>query len=186
MKNLAKGLSFGFTWFAWIWLGMIINLFIFPINQYGLIPRDISIMGFIGIFLYPFLHGSLGHIISNSIPLFVLTATLMANYQKLARKVVFLSILIGGCLLWIFGRGGTVHIGASGLIFSLIAFLVFNVFFRRDWRSLFVAVIIGFFYWTAIFGIFPGGDPNISWEGHLCGFLTGIYLAFILRNDPSD
>lgn len=185
MKNLEKGLFFGFVWLACIWFGIIINMFLFPINQYGIVPRDTSLMGFVGIFLHPFLHGDLGHILANSIPLFVLSVTLMSNYPRLATKIVFLSIFIGGIMIWLFGREG-VHIGASGLIFSLIGFLVFNVFFRRDWRSLFVAVIIGFLYWTAIFGIFPGGDSNVSWEGHLFGFLTGIWLAYVFRESPSE
>lgn len=185
MKNLAKGFTFGFTWFVLIWLGMFINTFLFPINQCGVHPRDISIMGLVRIFLHPFLHGSLDHILSNSIPLFVLTTTLMANYQKLAGKVMFLSIFIGGSLLWICGRGDAVHIGASGLIFSLIGFLFFNMFFRKDWKSLITAILIGFLYGGLIFGIFPS-DPHVSWEGHLCGFATGIYLAYLLRKDPSD
>ncbi len=185
MKNLKSGLAFGLLCLALIWGVMIVGI-LFPITQYGIVPREVSVRGIVGIFISPLIHGNFGHIIANSLPLFVLAATLMASYQKLAIRVIFLSILIGGGLIWLFGRGGSVHIGASGLIFSLIGFLVFNVFFRRDWRSLFVAVIVGFFYWTAIFGIFPGSDPNISWEGHLFGFLTGIWLVYRYRKSPSE
>lgn len=184
MKNLKSGLAFGLLCLALIW-GVVIVGSLFTITQYGIAPRELSVRGIVGIFLSPLIHGNLGHIIANSLPLFVLAATLMASYQKLAIRVIFLSILIGGGLVWLFGRGGSVHIGASGLIFSLIGFLVFNIFFRKDWKSLLIAIIIGFFYGGYILGIFPS-DSNISWEGHLFGFLTGIWLAYRYRKTPSE
>lgn len=185
MKNLKNGLSFGLSCLVLIWVVMIISFF-FPLSQYGIIPREISLRAFIGLFFYPFIHGDLGHILANSLPLFVLTTALAANYPKLTTRIMFLSALITGVLLWLFGRSGAVHIGASGLILSLIGFLVFNAPFRRDWKSLLIAVIIGFFYWTAIFGIFPSSDSRVSWEGHLFGFLVGILLAYIFRKRPGN
>lgn len=185
MKNFKNGLSFGLLCLALIWGVMGIE-FLFPIiKQFGIVPREISVRGFLVIFSFPFIHGNLGHIMANSIPLFVLTATLMASYQRLAIRVIFFSILIGGGLVWIFGRGEVVHIGASGLIFSLIGFLMFNVFFRKDLKSLFIGIFIGFLYYGCVLGIFPS-DQHISWEAHLFGFLTGIGLAYVFRRSPSE
>jgi membrane associated rhomboid family serine protease len=185
MKNFKNGLSFGFLCMMLIWGVMGIE-FLFPIiKQFGIVPREVSIRSFAGIFLSPLIHGDINHIMANSISLFILAVTLMASYERLAIRVVLLIVLIGGCLVWLFAREATVHIGASGLIFGLVGFLIFNVFFRKDWRSLFVAIPIGFLYWTVIFGIFPS-DPNISWEGHLFGLLTGVWLSYILRKSPAN
>jgi len=107
------------------------------------------------------------------------------SYNGKLNFIVYFGCDFGGCLVWLFAREATVHIGASGLIFGLVGFLIFNVFFRKDWRSLFVAIPIGFLYWTVIFGIFPS-DPNISWEGHLFGLLTGVWLSYILRKSPAN
>ncbi|MEI6672074.1 MAG: rhomboid family intramembrane serine protease [bacterium] len=183
--KLGKGLSFGLLCIVLLW-GMMVFEVLFPqLKQFGIVPREISIRSFIGIFLSPLLHADINHIVANSISLFILAIMLMASYERLAISVVFFTVIIGDSLVWIFARGGAIHIGASGLIFGLVGFLVANVFFRRDWRSLFVAIPIGFIYWTCIFGIFPS-DPRISWEAHLFGLLTGIWLSFIFRKIPAN
>lgn len=184
MKNIKGSLSFSIYCLAVLWLVMIINQILgLSLNQYGIVPRHISVVNFMGILFAPFIHANFQHLISNSIPLLVLLTALMFYYPKLAKKTIVLSILFGGILLWLFGREAS-HIGASGLIFSLIGFLIFNVFFRRDWKSLLVSLIVFFFYGGTILGIFPG-SPHISWEGHLFGFLVGITLAFVFRKQDA-
>lgn len=184
ITKIKKGLLFAVICLAVLWTVMLISLLFPGIQQLGIIPRTIK--GLPGILLCPLIHGSWGHIISNSIPLLVLITTLIVSYRNLAFRVILLSVIIADSLVWLFGRGDSVHIGASGLIFSLIGFLICNVFFRRDWKSLIIACCIGFFYGTTIFGILPGGNPQISWEGHLFGFLTGIGIAFAFRKSPSN
>ena len=185
MKNLKESLFFAFCSLVLLWIVMIINQFMgLSLNQFGILPRVISVRSFAGIFLSPFIHSNFSHLISNSLPLFFLLAALILSYRKLAGKVIMLSIFGGGLLVWLFAGHGTSHIGASGLIFALIGFLLFNVLFRRDFRSFVVAIVVGFLYGGAIWGVLPS-DPHISWQAHLFGFITGIFLAYSFRNEKA-
>ncbi len=183
MKNLIKkGLLFGLCCVAVIWIVMGIRMIIPELTQYGIVPREISIRSFLGILLAPFIHQDAQHIMSNTIPLFVLITTLVILYKRVAFRVILFSILLGGSLVWIFGREAS-HIGASGLIFSLLGFLMANVFFRKDWKSLLIAICVFFVYGGTLFRIFPN-NPTVSWEGHLFGFISGIFLAYVFRKTP--
>ena len=105
-----------------IW-AVFIASWVFPgLDQYGVVPRRIS--GLVGIAAMPFLHANLPHILSNTVPLFVLLV-LLAGSRAESWEVVVLITVLGGLLLWIFGREA-VHIGASGLISGLGAFLILS------------------------------------------------------------
>ena len=105
-------------------------------------------------------------------------------YKNVAPKIVILSILGGGILVWIFARS-SYHVGASGLIYSLAAFLIANGFFRKNFKSIVIAVAIVIFYGGLFWGIFPT-KVRISWEGHLFGAIAGIILAYIFKNEELD
>jgi len=126
------------------------------------------------------LHGSWGHIISNTLPLFFLTWALLFFYERIALRIWVFSAFLGGVLVWIFARDA-VHIGASGVIFSLISFLIASGIFRKSFKSIIVSIIIFFLYGGAIWGVLPT-QPGVSWEGHLFGFLVGILLAYIYKD----
>jgi membrane associated rhomboid family serine protease len=168
-----------FTLVAIMWGVFILNAIIYlDFNQYGILPREIS--GLKGILFCPFLHGSLAHIISNTLPMLILTTVLFWFYKNVAFRVLIFSALIGGGLVWIFGRSA-MHIGASGVVFALVGFLIASGIFRKKIKALLIAIVIFFLYGGVVWGILPS-DPNISWEGHLFGFLTGIGLAYAYRN----
>lgn len=147
----------------------------------GVQPRTLT--GLKGILFSPFLHGSMKHIISNSLPLLVLTVALFYFYRGLAFPVLIFGWLLTGLLTWLIGRGGSVHIGASGIVYLLVSFLFFKGIWSKNARLISVALIVVFLYGSLIWGIFPN-EPNISWEGHLSGFLSGIALAFYYKNFP--
>src|SRR5262245_32735001 len=138
---------------------------VFPwLDQYGVVPR--TTIGLVGIPAMPFLHGNLHHIISNTFPLFVLLI-LLAGSRAESWEVVLLTTLLGGFLLWMFGRPA-VHIGASGLISGLTAFLVLSGFLERRIVPLVIALLVGFFYGSSLLmGIIPRVGSQISWDGHL-------------------
>jgi membrane associated rhomboid family serine protease len=179
-KNLKNGFKVAILGLLLIWGVFIFNI-LRPELQWGVLPRIPSKESGLGILFSPLFHGSLGHIVANSIPLAILLFTLCVSYPRLAFWVVTCSVLLGNGLVWLFARNAEV-IGASGLIYSLIGFLLFNVIFRRDWRSLLVALIVGFLYSGALLGVLPS-DPRISWEGHLFGLLVGILLSYLLRKE---
>ncbi|HWY39096.1 MAG TPA: rhomboid family intramembrane serine protease [Bacteroidia bacterium] len=159
------------------------------LNQYGLRPH--TFIGLTGILTMPLLHADLGHIMSNSIPLLVLGIFLVHYYREIAAKVFFISYISSGFLVWIFGVAASVHIGASGLIYALAGFLFISGIIRKNPALFGVTLLITFLYGTIIWGVFPPefqkaihyneNSQNISWEGHLFGFLSGVVLAYLFR-----
>ena len=141
----------------------------------GILPRTLS--GLKGIVLAPFIHGSLGHLISNTGAIFTLTFVLFWCYEKIAVKVWILSALLDGFLVWALARS-SFHIGMSGVIFALLGFLLALGIFRFSLKTLIIAGAVFLLYGGAIWGILPS-DPNVSWEAHLFGFIAGIVLAKI-------
>ena len=127
----------------------------------------------------PFLHANLHHLVSNTIPLFVLLILLAGSRAESWEVVVIISCL-GGFLLWIFGRPA-VHIGASGLISGLVAFLILSGFLERRIVPLLIALVVGFLYGgSLILGVLPRIGSQISWDGHLCGAIAGGLVAYAL------
>ncbi len=164
-----------------IWIVFILNKIFFftDFNQFGIRPR--TVYGLIGIIFSPFLHLNWGHLISNTIPLLILTFVILQFYKKLYVPVSIFSVIVGGFAVWLFGRSGTDHIGASGVIFAYIGFLLFSGIFRKSAKSIIIAVIIIILYGGALLqGIIPG-QKGISWEGHLFGAATGALAAWIYR-----
>ncbi len=153
------------------------------INSYGILPRTQE--GLWGIVCAPFLHRDYEHITANTIPVFVLTLVLLFFYENLAFRVWTLSTLMGGFLIWLFARGESYHIGASGVIFSLLGFILASGVVRKSFKSLLVAIPIFLIYGGVMWGIFPN-SPDVSWEAHLFGLISGVALAYFFRNVPSD
>lgn len=147
-------------------------------NQYllyhlAVIPREWgSLPGVVGM---PFVHGSWWHLISNTMPLLILGGMVMFRGIRYFGAVTFMIMLLGGILLWCFGRNAA-HIGASGLAFGYLGFLVTRGFYERSWQSIGVAALVVFLYGGMIFGVVPRND-GVSWEAHLFGLLAGMVVA---------
>ena len=121
----------------------------------------------------------------HTVPLVVLLL-LLAGSRANSPLIVFLIILLSGMLLWIFGRSAT-HIGASGLIYGLIAFLVVSGL--TEWRPipLVIALIVTVLYGgTLLSGIVPQIDSHVSWEGHLLGAISGAVVAILTTRRRSN
>ncbi len=166
------------TFIAVIWIVFLLDLFL-PLETLGLAPR--TARGLIGLVSMPFLHGSLGHILSNSVPLFVLLM-LLAGSRAGSLQIVATIILLGGALLWLFGRSG-IHVGASGLVFGLITFLIASGILEKRLIPLMVSIIVGFLFGaTLLWGVLPT-VPGVSWDGHLSGAIGGVVVAYGLTRD---
>src|SRR5688572_21633185 len=126
----------------------------------------------------PFLHANLQHIVSNTVPLFILLI-LLAGSRANSWSAVIAVVALGGALLWLFGRPAT-HIGASGLIFGLTAFLLVAGFFEGRIMPLLIALLVAFLYGGSLLtGIIPRLHSHISWDGHLAGALAGGIIAYL-------
>src|SRR3990172_85421 len=165
-----------------LWLIKLAEIFTgINLSQAGLFPHRFS--GLVGIITALLLHASINHLLSNSIPVLILSGGIIYFYTEASFKVFAMVYLIPGIFVWIFGRPAF-HIGASGLIYGFVSFLFFSGLIRRDNRSIALALIVTFLYGGIIWGVLPL-DKEISWEYHLFGALTGIYSAILFRKlDP--
>jgi len=158
-----------------IWIVFLLDRFL-PLEKLGLIPRELS--GIFGIATMTFLHIDLGHIIGNTLPLVTLLA-LLAGSRADSRKVVVLVTIMGGALLWVFGRDA-IHIGASLLIFGLASFLLVSGFLEKRIVPMIISIVVALLYGTTMLsGILPW-QTGVSWEGHLLGGIAGAFTAWIL------
>jgi membrane associated rhomboid family serine protease len=169
-----------------IWAVFGLSCVFESLNAYGVAPRTAS--GLIGIPISNFLHENFRHVFGNTIPLFILLA-LLAGSKARSWEIVLYIVLLGGSLLWVFGRSAvnghpTVHIGASGLIFGLIAFLILSGFLEKRLVPLLIAIAVCFFYGgTLLSGVMPQVNSNVSWDGHLCGAIAGGLVAYYLTKE---
>lgn len=147
------------------------------LNSWGVYPRTLK--GLRGVFTSPWIHGSLEHLYNNTLPLVILSAALFYFYRRIAWKTLFWGVLLTGLITWAIGRP-SYHIGASGLIYVLASFIFFKGIFTRYFRLVALSLIVVFVYGSMLWYIFPVMD-DISWEGHLGGFLTGLLLAAVLK-----
>jgi membrane associated rhomboid family serine protease len=161
-------------WFIY-WLQI---RFDFDFYQYGIYPRDFS--GLKGVVFSPFIHENLGHLYNNSIPLLVLLAALHYFYPQQSFPVIVYGILFSGLITWVIGRPNY-HIGASGLIYVLVSFIFFKGIQTRYYRLVALSFSVILLYGGMIWYVFPEVDANISWEGHLAGFLTGFTLTLFYK-----
>lgn len=156
-------------------------LFIYDFHQLGVVPKRLS--GLLGIFFMPWIHAhsDAKHILNNSVPALLLITLLFYSYKEIALKIFLFSWLFTGLFLWIFGpNNGAHHIGMSGVIYSLAAFLFTSGVLRKYLPLQALSLFIVFLYGSMIWGIFPTKE-RISWEGHLSGMIVGVALAFIYR-----
>lgn len=144
--------------------------------HFGLVPRTLS--GLQGIVFAPFLHGSIRHLLSNLLPFIVLSWLVATEGVQRYIRVATLVAVSGGLMVWIIGRP-VIHVGASGLIFGLWAYLLARAWYQRSLLSLAIALITLLGYSGLIFGFIP--VSGVSIESHLCGTVAGIVVAWLMH-----
>lgn len=175
MNGFAKSFGSAFKAVALVWLIHFVGLLLpFHVQNLGIHPHRFS--GLFGIFTAPLLHANLYHLVANTTALLILLTIALAYDQKIAIKAVLIIVIIGGFGTWIFGNSGFVHIGAGGVIFGLVGYLLFLGFYGRDLKSLLVSVIVFFMYGgTLMYLLVP--VYGISWSSHFFGFIGGVCAA---------
>ena len=159
-----------------MWLTFSVEFYLgFDLGKFGIYPRDLN--GLIGVFAAPLLHGNFNHLMSNTIPLLILGSTLYFFYPKIASWVFLYAYFFTNLLVWVFGRP-YIHIGASGLVYALAAFLVFYGIFRRNFKSVIISILVILVYGGMAYGILPF-NSQVSWESHLLGAVVGFVAAFL-------
>lgn len=151
----------------------------YSLNALGIIPREL--VGLWGIIISPFLHGSFGHLWSNLFGFVFLSSLIIWKGVSNYLEITIFIILSTGSLVWLLGPGNTIIVGASGLVFGYVGYLIFCAVVEKSAQSILTAMAVGFLYGGLLFGIFPG-TAGISWESHLAGFVSGIFAAVLWKN----
>ena len=144
------------------------------LNRFGILPR--TTIGLLGIMFSPLLHANLQHLLANALPLLVLLTLLWSNREYHPGRTLALIWVASGLGTWLIGRGQAIHLGASSLVFGLVAFLILAGFRAKSWSSVLVAILVIALYGGVFYGVLPQAGPS-SWEGHLCGALAGVWAA---------
>lgn len=174
--RLAVKLTLGFVALLWGIHGFqaLTGLDLTPL---GLRPREWA--GLTGLLTTPLLHGNFEHLVSNSMPLFIGGVAILFLYPNSALRVLPWLYLGSGALAWTFARP-SIHIGASGLVYGILAYVFVAGVLRRDVRSVGVSLMVWFLYGSMIWGVFPLA-PRMSWELHASGLVLGLVLAWVYR-----
>lgn len=148
----------------------------------GVIPR--SAQHPLGILTAPFIHANWPHLIANTVPLLILGAIVLLGGIADFLFVTIVCAVVGGAGTWLFGESAN-HIGASGIIFGYVGFLLVRPFFDRRFWSLLITLIVASLYGAMLFtSAMP--RAGISWSAHFFGFLGGIVAASLLRRRASE
>ena len=172
---------------AIIWVVELVNLVSgHRLTAYGIQPRTLS--GLIGIPLAPFIHASLWHAISNTLPLLVLGGLTLTLKRNSFWNLTITIALVSGALVWIFARS-SVHVGASGLVFGYFGALLAAAIFERSVLTIVVAIATVTLYGGLIWGVLPSRS-YISFESHLFGLVAGVLTVWgmqkMRRENPPD
>jgi len=175
--RLAVKLASAFV--ALIWLVQLSNWALdLGADDLGIRPRELG--GLVGIVFAPLLHGSFEHLLANTPPLLVSATMMLYLYPNSALKVLPAVYFGPGIAVWVLARGG-VHIGASGLVYGLVAYVLVAGIIRRDRRAIAASLLVAFMYGALVWGVLPI-RYGVSWETHLAAALIGVAMAIVLRH----
>lgn len=174
-----RRLSFPLSFVGFIWMiHLLKTISRIDLVRLGVSPH--SIEGLPGILTGPMIHGSWEHLFYNSVSFLILGAIMFWFYPRIAVRSIIWMYLLSGLGIWIFGQPHSFHIGASGVVYGMVSFVFWSGIFRRNVKSVVLALIVLVLYAGFFEGIVPG-KQGISWEGHLMGGISGILIAWLYR-----
>lgn len=175
----ALGAGIGFTVVTWVTFFVNQIFFLGGLNNLlGLRPLDTQ--GLWGILFAPFLHAGMQHLMANSVPAALFAALIAFTSKKLWWQVTAIVMVVSGVATWFIGGIGTTHVGASGLVYGWLAFLIVRGFYNRAPGQILLGMILGFGYSGLLWGVFPT-EIGVSWQMHLFGAIGGIIAASMLK-----
>ncbi len=178
MKRYFQSVKYSFyIMLVCVFIELINSLFQLNLNQFGILPRSTDHLS--GIIFSPFLHGSWQHLMSNFMAFIVLGGLIGLQSTTRLLWVFSTQVVITGSLVWLFARGGAVHIGMSGVIYSFWGLLLIYGVVRRHFIHLLISIIVFIVYGGLIYGVLPN-QPSISFESHLLGAISGGVMGYYL------
>jgi membrane associated rhomboid family serine protease len=162
-----------------LWIVQIVNVADhYSLDRFGLRPRTVS--GLWGVLTQPFLHASWGHLLSNTVSFVIIGGALVLGGLRSWLLATVIVVLAGGLLTWLVAPSGVI-VGASGLIFGWLGYLISRAYFTRKIRWIASAVVVVAFFGGLLSGLVPNLGSNVSWQSHLCGFAAGILAGAVLH-----
>jgi membrane associated rhomboid family serine protease len=137
-------------------------------------PRKLA--GLPGIAVAPLLHSNFKHLATNSGPFAILGTIILLQGLEVLSIVTLGTWLVSGLGIWLLGRPNTRHLGASGVVFGFLGYLLFRGYFERSFPAMAASVFVGLLYGGALWGLLPL-QRGKSWVGHGMGFLGGVLIA---------
>jgi membrane associated rhomboid family serine protease len=169
---------------ALMWLATAVNLLALhgAWLRFGIRAHDPSGL-WPNLLLAPFLHVGLAHLLANSVP-FVVLGSLIALQSPWRFVLVSLAGAVAGALVaWVLGPPGSVHVGASGLVFTYVGWLIARAVRERSVVAIGLGLLTLALYGGVLWGLSPF-QLGISWQGHLGGLLGGLGLARLWPAQP--
>ncbi len=181
-NSLLKELKILIVSITIFWIIEILDFLVFQgsLDRYGIQPH--SLVGLRGILLAPFLHGGFKHLIANTLPFLTLGWLTMIQETSDFFIVSLISAIVGGMGVWLFAAPGSVHIGASILIYGYLGFLLLRGYFQKNMPSIALSIFVAIVYGSLIWGVLPA-ETGISWQGHLFGFIGGAITARMVAKE---
>lgn len=161
-----------------MWAVELLDLWpFFHLDRFGIRPRSAS--GLMGIVFAPFLHAGFAHLMVNSLPFVVLGGIVLLGGVRMFWKVTVFVTFLGGLGVWLFAGKFTNHLGASGLIFGYLGFVLARGYFEKALGWILISIATLVIYGGLLFGVLPI-RAGVSWQGHLFGFLAGVGVARLM------
>lgn len=152
------------------------------LDQYGIEPR--SGEGLVSVFLAPWLHGGWAHLISNTVPFFVLGVLVLLEGWRRWLQATLIIVVASGAAVWLLAPAGSITLGASGVVFGWLVYLIARGFYTRHPGQIAVGLLIFLLYGGALWGVLPS-QVGVSWQAHLGGAIGGLLAARALRRRPA-
>ena len=169
------GLGVLLTLVVLAWGVEVLDVLIFKdLDRFGIRPRQVN--GLPGVVLSPWLHVGWGHLIANTLTFLGLGLVVLYAEGRRFIGTTLMLVILSGLGTWLIGRGNSVHVGASGLIYGYFGYLLGRAFWERRLGWAIVGILVGVIYGGMIWGVVPT-EGRVSWEGHLAGFVTGVWLG---------
>ena len=144
-------------------------------NIIGIVPRALDIGSMIGVFASWTMHGNFSHLLGNSLTLMQILF-LFGLFENNAYLTVIKLIVASGIMTWIIASPLSIHIGASGLCFAMLGYMIGGAVFARRWGYLLACIVMGTGYWLIIKqGLIP--QQGISFAAHFGGLCAGLLLG---------
>lgn len=165
---------------AVLWVVQIVNAANdYAFDRFGLGPRRLG--GLWGIVTEPFLHASYAHLLSNTLPVLAIGWVLLLSGARIWAIVSGFVVVVGGFATWLVGPSNSVIVGASGVVFGWVGYLLARAVFTRRLKWIVIALLVVMFFGSLLYGVLPTLHSRISWQAHLCGFLAGVLVAALLH-----